>query len=421
MAASLPRLVVVGAGMAAARLLERICDAGGWAVTLINAEPRGSYDRIRLSPFLSGEAAWDGLVTHDDAWYAARGIRTLFGTRAAAIDRAARVVVTDAGERIPYDRLVLATGSEPLRPDLPGADLPGVGVWRDREDTEAMIAFAAPGRRAAVIGGGLLGLEAAAGMARRGAAVTVVHRAGHPLNRQLDPVAGGLLAGALAARGIDLRCGAGLAAIEEREGRAAGLRLADGTRIAAEFVVLAAGVAPEAALARASGLQVSRGVIVDDAMRSSDPAILAVGECTEHRGRCFGLVAPCHAQAETAARTLRGETAAFAPEDAGTMLKVTGCDIFSAGVLDRAPGLEELTFLDPARGHYRRLLLDGGRLAGVVLYGDTADAGWFLRLLRARADVTALRETLVFGPDLQGAAPDPLAAPLPLPEPARAA
>ncbi|MGR3542651.1 MAG: nitrite reductase large subunit NirB [Hasllibacter sp.] len=411
------RLVVIGAGMAAGRLLEELGE--GWPdlydVTLINAEPRGTYDRIMLSPVLSGEKTYPEIVTHDDGWYAGRGIRTLFGTRVAGIDRAARVVTTEAGEAIAYDKLVLATGSTPFIVPIPGHDLPGVIAYRDLEDTEAMTALG-PGGRAVVIGGGLLGLEAAAGMHARGTAVTVVHLNGHLMDRQLDEAAGYLLRRSLTERGIDVRCAANSKAVLERDGRAAGLLLDDGTELPADLIVMAVGIRPATALAAGAGLATGRGIHVDDAMVTSDPDILAIGECTEHRGALFGLVAPCFDQARVAAKTLAGEPAAFANREVGTKLKVTGCDLFSAGDFAEGEGREDIVFRDPGRGVYRRLVLEGDRVIGAVMYGETADANWFFQLIKDGTDVAEMRETLIFGPAFQSeGAPDPMAAVAALP------
>ena len=387
------RLVVIGAGMAAGRLLDRLAGRGGWDVTLVNAEPRGSYDRIQLSPVLSGDRSLADIVTHDEAWYAAQRVATRLGTRVVGIDRAARSVRTCAGEVLGYDRLVLATGSEPVVLPLPGAALPGVIAYRDVEDASAMMALP-PGARAVVIGGGLLGLEAAAGMAARGVSVTVVHIFGHLMERQLDPEAGAMLARDLAARGIAVRCGAVSSHVVERNGRAAGLALEDGEVLAADLVVMAVGVRPATALAAAAGLAVERGIVVDDAMTTSDPAILAIGECVQHAGRTFGLVAPCFDQAEVAARVLSGERAAFAPRPVPARLKVTGCDLFSMGDFAGGAGRDEIVLRQP--GAYRRLVVEDGRLIGAVLYGDASDGAFFQGLLGG--DVRHHGDALVFGP-----------------------
>ena len=412
------KLIVVGAGMASGRVLERLLEAepDGWDVTLFNAEPRGNYDRIMLSPVLAGDKAYADIVIHDAAWYEARGVTCRFGERVAEVDRGARTVTAPDGTVLAYDKLLIATGSDPFMIPLPGADLDGVIAYRDLEDTERMMGLA-PGSRAVVIGGGLLGLEAAAGMAARGVDVTVVHLMGHLMERQLDPAAGYLLRKALTEKGIDVRCGANSQEILGADGRVRALRLDDGTELPCDLLVMAVGIRPSVALAKAAGLAVGRGVHVDDAMVTSDADVLAVGECVEHAGRLFGLVAPLYDQAEVAARTLLGEPAAFAPKELSTKLKVTGCDLFSAGDFAEGEGREDIVLRDPGRGVYRRLVLEGDRLVGAVFYGDTADSGWFMNLIRSGEDVTPLRETLIFGPaHAGGAAPDPMAAVAALPD-----
>ena len=410
-------LVVVGAGMASGRMLEHLLEAepGAWSVTLFNAEPRGNYNRIMLSPVLSGEKSYAEIVTHDAAWYEARGVACRFGERVERIDLGRKVAVGAKGE-VPYDRLVIATGSDPFVIPVPGRDLPGVVAYRDLDHTEAMIAAAGtPGARAVVIGGGLLGLEAAAGLRLRGMEVTVLHIAPHLMDRQLDAAAGYLLRRDLERRGIAVMCEASTEAIVG-EGRVRAVRLADGTKLSADLVVMAVGIRPSAALARDAGLAVGRGIEVDDAMRTSDPDVLALGECVEHAGALFGLVAPLYDQAKVAAATLRGEAAAFVPKEVSTKLKVTGCDLFSAGDFAEGEGREDIVFRDPARGVYKRLVIEDERLVGAVMYGDTADGAWFHGLMRDRTDVSEMRETLIFGPAYQGGAPvDPMAAVAALP------
>jgi len=405
-------LVIIGAGMGTARLIDRLTadDGPPWRITLFNAEPCGSYNRILLSPVLAGEKTFDRIVTHDAAFYAAHAITTRFGERVTAIDPAARTVTGEDGVPLPWDRLVIAMGSTPFVPPLPGRDLDGVIAWRDRADTERMMALA-PGQRAVVIGGGVLGLEAAAGMRARGVDVTIVHMHGHLMERQLDETAGKLLRAELVRRGIKVLVSTGSTRIEGAEGRVTGLTLDTGTTLPCDLLVTATGIRPKTALAQAAGLDVARGITVDDRMVTSDPAILAIGECTEHRGQLFGLVAPIRDQADVAAETLAGRPAAFAPQEVAMRLKVTGCDLFSAGDFAPGEGREEITRRDPARASWRRLVLEGDRLVGAVIYGDTADGPWFHGLIRDRVPVAALRDRLIFGPGRERApAPDPTAA-----------
>ena len=410
------KLVVIGAGMASGRLLEQLFEAapGEWHVTLFNAEPRGNYNRLMLSPVLSGEKTYEQIVTHDADWYAAHGVDCRFGEPVVRIDRANRAVYSNSGGA-PYDALVIATGSAPFIIPVPGSDLPGVVTYRDLEDTNAMIEAGIAGKDAVVIGGGLLGLEAAAGMAARGASVTVVHLMGHLMERQLDPAAGYLLQRDLERRGIKVHCKGATKAILGH-GRAEAVLLEDGTVHPADLVCMAVGIRPEVRLANDAHLEVERGIVVDDALRTSDPHIFALGECVEHRGQVFGLVAPLYDQAKVLARTLLGEEAAFRPVQTATKLKVTGCDLFSAGDFAEGEGREDIVFRDPGRGIYKRLVLENDRIIGVVMYGDTADGNWFYGLMKDETDVSEMRDTLIFGPAFQGGtALDPMAAVAALP------
>ncbi len=410
------KLVVIGAGMASGRVLEQLTDAApdAFDITLFNAEPRGNYNRIMLSPVLSGEKTYAEIVTHDDAWYAARGIKTVLGHAVTKIDRAAKTV-TSAGVETPYDQLIIATGSAPFIIPVPGHKLPGVVTYRDLEDTNAMIAAAKPGAKAVVIGGGLLGLEAAAGMQLRGMEVVVIHLMGHLMERQLDPAAGYLLQKSLEARGMKIHCKGATKAILGTD-RVEAVLLEDGTVYDADIVCMAVGIRPEVRLANDAHLDVGRGIMVNDAMQTSDPAIWAVGECIEHNKQLFGLVAPLYDQAKVLAQALLGQESAFRPVQTATKLKVTGCDLFSAGDFADGPGREDIVFRDPARGVYKRLVIEGDQLVGAVMYGDTADGNWFFGLIKDGTDITAMRETLIFGPAYQGGAQtDPMAAVAALP------
>jgi nitrite reductase (NADH) large subunit len=410
------KLVVIGAGMASGRMLEHLIEAapGAWEITLFNAEPRGNYNRLMLSPVLSGEKTYDQIVTHDDAWYAAQGVTMRFGEAVVKIDRARQVVVTARGET-PYDKLVIATGSAPFILPVAGKELQGVVTYRDLEDTNAMIAASRPGAKAVVIGGGLLGLEAAAGMAARGAEVAVIHIMGHLMERQLDPSAGYLLQKDLEKRGITVHCKGATKAILGHD-RVEAVLLEDGTIYPADIVCMAVGIRPEVRLANDAHLDVGRGITVDDRMTTSDPAIHALGECVEHEGQLFGLVAPLYDHAKVLASVLAGQEAAFRPVQTATKLKVTGVDLFSAGDFADGPGREDIVYRDPGRGIYKRLVIEGDRLLGAVMYGDTADGAWFFSLIKDGTDITPLRDTLIFGPAFQGGTQaDPLAAVAALP------
>jgi nitrite reductase (NADH) large subunit len=389
------RVLVIGAGPAGARCAEHLARRDA-VVTLAGAEPALPYDRVALGRVLSGEAAVPALITHDAASLRGLGIRFMPATRIVALDRAAGTATTQRGATIAWDRAVLATGSDAVRLPLPGADLPGVFLYRSIADVQAIRRAAAGGAQAVVIGGGLLGLEAAAALSVAGARVTVVHALGWPMERQLDPAAGALLARQLeATRRLRFVMPAATAAIEgDQHVRA--LRLEDGTRIACDLVVMAVGIRPAVALAREAGLEVNRGIVVDDAMRSSDARILAIGECAEHRGIVCGLVAPALAMAEAAAATLLGEDRAYAARPDTAALKVSGIAVWSAGEIAPADA-EAVTLSDEEAGLYRRLWLRGGRLVGAVLYGDTADAPFYLDLMASGCPVAPFRARLAFG------------------------
>ena len=412
------KLVVIGAGMASGRVLEHLFEAGApFEVTLFNAEPRGNYNRIMLSPVLSGEKAFEEIVTHDDGWYAEHGVTCRFGEKVVAIDRSRKVVVGEKGE-VPYDKLIIATGSAPFIIPLPGHDLPGVVAYRDLEDTNAMIAASSrPGAKAVVIGGGLLGLEAAAGLRLRGMDVTVLHLMGHLMERQLDEAAGYLLKKDLEKRGIEVLLKASTQRIEG-DGKVERVVLEDGTVLDADIVCMAVGIRPAGQIGADAGLTCGKAITVDAQMRTSDPDIFAVGECVEFDGNLFGLVAPLYDQARVLAKTLLGEDDAFAMRELSTKLKVTGCDLFSAGDFADGEAREDIVFRDPARSIYKRLVIEDDRLIGAVMYGDTADGNWFFGLIKDQTDIEEMRDTLIYGPAFQGggaAGADPLAAVAALP------
>ena len=394
------RLVVIGNGMAGCRAVEEMHkrDPDRYEVVIFGAEPRVNYNRILLSPVLAGEKSFDEIVINDQAWYDDNAVVLHSGRKVTAIDLEGRTVTAEGGLVVAYDRLLLATGSDPVRLPLPGADLAGVVTFRDLDDVEAMIgACSAPEAKAVVIGGGLLGLEAAYGLARRGMAATVVHLMDVLMERQLDASAGHLLTQALGDRGVQTMLGAQSEEIVGASGRVAGLRLKDGRVLPCDLLVMAVGIRPSTALAKAAGLQVNRGVVVDDAMRTSDPNVYAVGECVEHRGQVYGLVAPIWEMCRAAAEALTDGDGAYEGSMLSTRLKVSGVDVFSAGDFSGGEGCEDIVFRDAGRGVYKRLVLERGRLAGAVLFGDAADGGWYFDLIRSGQDVAGIRETLIFG------------------------
>jgi nitrite reductase (NADH) large subunit len=393
------RLVVIGNGMAGCRAIEEVLkrDPDRYEIAVFGAEPRVNYNRIMLSPVLAGEKTYDDIVINDVAWYADNGVTLHLGRAVEAIDPVARVVRAEGGLEVGYDRLILACGSDPIRLPLPGAELKGVVTFRDLDDVEAMVAAADRGGTAIVIGGGLLGLEAAYGLAKRGMKATVVHLMDVLMERQLDSAAGFLLQQALAERGVEVILSADSQEIIGEDGHVAGLRLKDGRVIDGDLLVMAVGIRPNAALARAAGLAVNRGVVVDDRMCTSDPAIFAIGECAEHRGIAYGLVAPIWDMCRTLADVLTGEEATYEGSLLSTRLKVSGVDVFSAGEFAGGEDCEDVVFRDAGRGVYKRLVIRDGKLVGAVMFGDAADGAWYFDLMRREAEVTDIRDTLVFG------------------------
>jgi nitrite reductase (NADH) large subunit len=410
---SQPKLVVAGNGMAAGRVLEELFERapGRYAVTVFGSEPRVNYDRIMLSPVLAGEKSFGDIIIHDDAWYAKHGVTLFQGETVTGIDRAAKIVRTAGGRVESYDKLILATGSTPIVIPVHGADLPGVVTFRDLDDVDTMLRHAAAGGSAIIIGGGLLGLEAAAGLKAKGMAVTVIHLMPTLMERQLDPSAGYLLQKAIERRGIDVLTSANTQVILG-ETKVEAVKFDDGRTVSADLVVMAVGIRPNARLAKEAGLAVGRGIRVDDAMRTSDADIFAVGECVEHRGQCYGLVAPLYEMAKVLAVQLAGEnSASYEGSVTSTKLKVTGIDLFSAGDFSEGDESDEIVLRDPSRGVYKRIVLRNKQIVGAVLYGDTGDGPWLFDLLKKGTDISAMRETLIYGQAFQGGAVlDPLAA-----------
>jgi len=408
-----PHLVVVGNGMAGCRAVEELLerDAGRYRITIFGAEPHVNYNRIMLSPVLAGEKTFDEIVINDAAWYTDNNIRLIAGDPVIAIDRARGVVTAQSGRSVAYDRLLIATGSNPFIIPVPGHDLPGVIGFRDLSDVDHMLAAADKGGEAVVIGGGLLGLEAAHGLTLRGMKVTVLHLMPTLMERQLDEAAGWLLKQELERRGQTILTGADTAEIIGTT-HVEGVKLKDGQIIPASLVVMAVGIRPNTALAKAAGLDVGRGIQVDDHMVTSDPAILAVGECVEHRGQVYGLVAPLWDMCRALADGLAGSPSGYEGSVTSTKLKVSGIDVFSAGDFSGGDGAEDIVLRDASRGIYKRVVVKDDRIVGAVLYGDTADGGWYFDLLKKQEDVAELRDLLIFGQAFAagGGAADPFSA-----------
>jgi nitrite reductase (NADH) large subunit len=396
------RLLVIGNGMAGMRTVEEVLkrDPQRYRVTVIGAEPHVNYNRILLSPVLAGEKSFDEIVINSRDWYDAKSIELIAGDAAIAIDTAQKQVTTASGRVVSYDKLLLATGSNPFILPVPGKELPGVCAFRDMSDVDTMLSAAQRYRNAVVIGGGLLGLEAANGLAAQGMKVSVIHLMETLMERQLDPAAATLLADDLTRRGIDIITGAVTEALIGAD-RVQAVRLKDGRQIPADLVVMAAGIRPNMSLAQAAGLTCNRGIIVDDGLCTSDPSIYAVGECTEHNGQMVGLVAPIWDQAKVCADHLTGKTAsAYSPIQPPTRLKVTGIDMLSVGQFNGGEGCEDIILRDGSRGVYKRLVLKDDILVGAVLYGDAKDGGWYVDLMGKGAPLGALRDTVIFGPGL---------------------
>jgi nitrite reductase (NADH) large subunit len=394
------RLVVIGNGMAAVRTLEQLLELApsAYQVTVFGAEPHGNYNRVLLPPLLAGDTRPEDIVLHPHGWYAEHGIVLHTCDPVVKIDRRRRLVTAASGREQPYDRLLLATGAQPNVLPIPGAQLPGVVTFRALADVETMLAHAQRGRRAVVIGGGLLGLEAADALARRGMQVTVVHLLETLMERQLDAAAAGLLKSALETHGLRFIMSARTAAVTGTD-RATGLRFEDGTELGADLVVMAVGIHPNIELAVRAGIRCERGILVDDTLQTWDPCIYAVGECVQHRNVTFGLVAPLMDQARVCAAHLAElGVSRFRGGSTGTSLKVQGIKLYAEGEPRMDGRCEALVLQDHRRSIYKRLVVRDNRLRSAVLYGDVTHGAWYSELMRSGCDISALREQLLFGP-----------------------
>ena len=391
-------LVIVGNGMAAARLVDELAKTalGRYAVAVIGEEPRLAYNRVLLSSVLAGETGSHEIELRPADWWRHRGVTVRYGYRVTEIDTGRRELKIAGEESMEYSKLVLATGSTPLRLNVPGADLSGVHTFRDTRDVDLLLTLAAAKKRVVVVGGGLLGLEAAYGLAKAGAPVTLLHLMDRLMERQLDGAAADLLKTLVERKGIRIMLNASTARIHG-ESRVEAVELADGSRIEADAVIFAAGIRPNIALAKEAGIAVNRGIVVNDEMQTASPDIYALGECAEHRGTCYGLVEPAYEQARVLARHLGGRPAAYQGSVVSTNLKVSGVSVFSAGDFMGAEGTESLVLSDRRRGTYKKLVISDGCLTGAVLIGDTADALWYLELIRNRDKITAIRADMMFG------------------------
>ncbi|MCH8502847.1 MAG: nitrite reductase large subunit NirB [Ectothiorhodospiraceae bacterium] len=394
------KLVLVGNGMAGMKVVEELLTIAPdkYEITVFGAEPYGNYNRIMLSPLLAGEKALDEIMVNSEAWYAENDITLHKGKEIIEIDRIGKRVFAADGTVEPYDRLLLGTGSNPFIIPVPGHDLPGVVSYRDVKDVDAMLDASRKHKRAVVIGGGLLGLEAAYGLMQQGMEVTVVHLMPWLMERQLDEAAGKYLQKSLEARGMHFRMEAQTSEIVGDDSGIQAVRFKDGEELPADLVVMAVGIRPNMELAKKAGLYCERGVVVSDTMQTFDPSIYAVGECVQHRGQCYGLVAPLFEQAKVCANHLAGYGfRLYEGSVTSTTLKVTGIDLFSAGDFQDAEGVDSIVYQDPAGGVYKKLCLKDDRIVGAVLYGDTGEGSWYFQLMREGTSVADFRDGLLFG------------------------
>ena len=391
-------LVVVGNGMAAARLVDELAKTslGRYAIAVIGAEPRLAYNRVLLSSVLAGETASHDIELKPASWWRDRGVTLKYNSLVTEIDVGRRELKIAGDESVEFSRLVLATGSTALRLNVPGSELAGVHTFRDTRDVDLLLTLAAKKKRVVVVGGGLLGLEAAYGLAKAGAPVTLIHLMDRLMERQLDLPAADLLKTLVERKSIKVLLNANTARIMG-DSHVDGVELADGRRLDADAVIFAAGIRPNVALAQEAGISVKRGILVDDHLATSAPDIYAIGECAEHRGICYGLVEPAYEQARVLAQHLAGRPAEYRGSVVATNLKVSGVGVFSAGDFLGADGSEAIVLSDRKRGTYKKLVIADGRLTGAVLIGDTADALWYLDLIRERKPVAAIRTDMMFG------------------------
>ncbi|MEO1542932.1 MAG: FAD-dependent oxidoreductase [Pseudomonadota bacterium] len=401
------RLVIIGNGMVGLRFLENLLEAAPnlYEITVIGAEPRAAYNRVLLSPFLAGEIAADDVAMKPTSWYAENKVDLRLGQRAKTLDAKSKSITLDSGDTLSFDICVLATGSKPIRLPIPGADqLKGVHTFRDFDDVTTFRSVAQSGRPAVVIGGGLLGIETAYGLARAGVEVHLVHLMDRLMERQLDAQGGAILKSALEERGIEVHLEAATEVIlDDGQGSVSGVRLRDGKQIPGDIVVMAVGVQANTDLAKEASLDVGRGIKVSDTLETSAPGVFALGECAEHLGVCYGLVEPGYDQALVLAHHLADQPTLYAGNVLSTNLKVSGVPVFSAGDFSGDDTHSVIT-QDEAHKSYRRLFVKDNNLVGVVLVGDTADALWYRDLIAERTDISPFKDALAFGPAFANAA-----------------
>jgi nitrite reductase (NADH) large subunit len=391
-------LVIIGNGMAAARFVEELAKRalGRYAIAVIGDEPRLAYNRVLLSSVLAGETTSQDIELRSASWWRDRGVTLTYGCAANSIDLNGRTIHLANGTAVPFSKAVIATGSTAIRLNVPGANLPGVHTFRDSRDVDLLLKLAREKKRVVVVGGGLLGLEAAYGLAKAGSKVTLLHLMDRLMERQLDAPAASLLKRLVESKGVEVLLGANTKQILG-EDTPQGIELSDGRVIAADAVVFAAGIRPNVALAKDAGVPVNRGIVVDDQLRTGSADVFALGECAEHRGTCYGLVEPAYEQARVLADHLAGRPALYDGSVVSTNLKVSGVSVFSAGDFLGETDTDTLVFNDERRGTYKKLVVADGRLKGAVLVGDTQDALWYLELIRTTASIEAIRGDMMFG------------------------
>ncbi len=393
------KLVVIGNGMAGMRTVEELLkvDPDKYEITVFGAEPYGNYNRILLSPVLCGEKTIDEIMLNDDQWYADNNVTLHKDTKITDVDRNARTVTADNGTSVNYERLLIATGSDPFIIPIPGHDLPGVIGFRDIKDVDSMIETSKTKKRAVVIGGGLLGLEAANGLMKQGMDVTVIHLMDWLMERQMDDISGGMLKDSLEAQGMIFRMKTSTSEIQGN-GKVEKIVFADGSAIDTDLVVMAVGIRPNIELAKQINLTCERGIIVDDSLKTNDANIYAIGECIEHRGNVYGLVAPLFEMAKVCAKHLAGESdSVYEGTITSTKLKVTGIELFSAGDFMGDESTEEIVICDASRSIYKKIVIKDNVVVGAVLFGDAIDGAWYFQLIREATDVSEMRDALMFG------------------------
>jgi nitrite reductase (NADH) large subunit len=392
------RLLIVGNGMASVRLVESLVrtNPNQFAIIVVGAEPQAGYNRVLLSALLAKDVSLQDIELKSRDWYSNNSVELISGDAVISIDSDRKIAGLQSGSLIEFDRCVFATGSHAIRLPIPGMDKKNVIAFRDISDVEVMANAAVAGKSVAVIGGGILGIEAAYGLAKRGAKVSLIHVMDRLMERQLDQAAAALVVKALARKGVNVLLQKQTVEVTG-DIDATGLSFADGTSLEADLIVCAIGIKPNTAAAATAGVEVKRGVVINDRMETSLPGIYAIGECAEHRGVAYGLVEPAYAQAETLATILNNSNVSFEGMVLATNLKVSGLPVFSAGNFMGGEKLQTIRIEDKADRSYRKLVLNGHKLVGCIMVGNADDALWYLDLIRREVDISKARYQLIHG------------------------